>query len=147
MSLTLRPATMDDATILLHWRNDPETRAMSSDTSEIATEDHMAWLAKRGKGRRDLGAIFIAKLDGTPIGTGRIDRKWDALALKMDSCLLGYSLDPGWRGQGYGKQLVSALVREAQLMGYGSVGCRIKRNNVKSLLCAVNGGVNHIELF
>lgn len=163
MSLTLRPATMDDSDFLFTLRNDPLTRAMSSSMEPIERAHHEIWL-ERWLNKRDLIAhegIYIAEVTGTyygipdskefkktiPVGTGRIERSWSALSLKMDSCRLGYSIDPALRGNGYGKQLVAALVKEAQRMGYCSICCRIRRENISSLMCAVMGGVNAVELF
>jgi RimJ/RimL family protein N-acetyltransferase len=39
----LRPATEDDAEMVLRWRNHPDVRAMSLGTDEIALEDHLRW--------------------------------------------------------------------------------------------------------
>ena len=146
--LTIRPATIEDAVLLWHWRNDPETRAMSSDTTEITLDQHINWLTKRLKNAAyDGSAIVIAELDGSPIGTGRIDRGWDALSRTVDSCLLGYSINKDHRGHGYGNLLVTQLVALAQNMGYSTVKCRIRRTNSRSIMCAAMSGVNAIELF
>lgn len=136
--------------MLLRWRNDPETRAMSSDTSEISLGEHLAWMHKRlNQGRLDAAysGLYVAEVNGEPVGTGRIDRGYTSLSLRMDSCKLGYSIDPDVRGKGYGKLLVEALNRNARRMGYAMVCCRIRRSNTKSLLCAAKAGVNSIELF
>ena len=148
MPLTLRPAMMDDAGYLYALRTDPETVAMSSDQRAITLEGHCAWLKKRLTIEHPLWcAIYVAEVDGVPVGTGRLDRAWDALSLKIDRCLIGYSIERSLRGRGYGTLLVAALVREGYTIGYGTVGCRIRRTNTKSLLCAAKAGVTSIELF
>jgi UDP-2,4-diacetamido-2,4,6-trideoxy-beta-L-altropyranose hydrolase len=43
----LRPATMDDADLLLAWANDAATRAASFSSAPIERSDHVAWLARR----------------------------------------------------------------------------------------------------
>jgi hypothetical protein len=35
---------MEDADLLLRWRNDPTTRANSFDSSPIDREDHIRWV-------------------------------------------------------------------------------------------------------
>ena len=43
-AVAVRPATMADAGVLLAWRNDPVTRAMSRSTEPVAWTAHRAWL-------------------------------------------------------------------------------------------------------
>ena len=50
--LDLREATIQDADLLLEWRNDPETRNASHNTGEVQREDHISWLTKTGKRRK-----------------------------------------------------------------------------------------------
>ncbi|MBW6487332.1 MAG: hypothetical protein K0B01_14400 [Syntrophobacterales bacterium] len=70
-TITLRPATIQDADMLLDWRNDPETRKASHSTSEVVTEEHIAWLTKTlGNANRRL---LVAEEDGAPVGTVRAD--------------------------------------------------------------------------
>ena len=45
--LALRPATMDDADLLLGWANEPATRAASLTSRPIERPEHLAWLAVR----------------------------------------------------------------------------------------------------
>lgn len=148
MPLTLRAATKDDLEFLFALRNDPGTRAMSRSTAPLTREEHTAYLDKQlHRSPADYSFLFIAELDGVPVGTGRLDRGWDALALKMDSCIIGYTIAPTMRGQGFGKLLVTALVERAKEIGYMSVTCRIRRENLRSIACAARAGVNSIELF
>ena len=44
--MKFRPAMIQDADLFLGWRNDPETRQMSHNTSEVLKDEHMAWLTK-----------------------------------------------------------------------------------------------------
>lgn len=45
-TIRLRPATINDADILLEWRNDPETRIASHNTAEVQRNDHISWLSR-----------------------------------------------------------------------------------------------------
>ncbi|MDB5888528.1 MAG: GCN5-like N-acetyltransferase, partial [Rhodocyclales bacterium] len=42
--IVLRPATLQDAALLLDWRNDPLTRLSSHSADEIPLDEHLAWL-------------------------------------------------------------------------------------------------------
>lgn len=143
--MNLRPATLDDEKRLFDWRNDPTVLAVSSVSVPVTLESHHYWLTKALND--DSVWIYITEVDGVPVGQGRIERGWKAISPKMDTAMIGYSIDKQERGKGYGKQLVTLLVRQAKGMGYQTVGCRIKRTNMCSVAVAIQAGVNSIELF
>lgn len=143
--MILRPATFADEKLLLEWRNDPTVREVSSHTAEVSAESHHAWLAKVMNDNDSF--LWIAEVDGVPVGQGRIERAWKAISKKMDTCLIGYSIGKEYRGKGYGKQLVELLVKEAQSAGYLTVGARIKRTNERSVIVALRSGIQAIEFF
>lgn len=98
----LRRATMDDAEVLLSWRNDPETVAGSRDQRIVPLADHLRWLS-------DLLAtpsrnLYIAEKNGIPVGTVRVDSN-------NNEAELSWTVAPDYRGRGYGKQMVQAIVK------------------------------------
>ena len=144
--MKLRPATFNDESLLLQWRNEPQARANSSYSGEVTPEGHKAWLQRIMLDNET--HLYIAEIEGIPIGQGRIERAWKAYSKKMDSAAIGYSIDVSERGKGYGKQLVEKLVNLAKnTHGFGLVMCRIKRGNMCSVKVAINAGVNTIEFF
>lgn len=144
-AVILRATRLDDAPLLLTWRNDPDVRAVVSSSKELNIEEHVAWLSWKLNCRD--AWLYVAELDNLPIGQGRIERSWKALSPKMDSVHIGYSIAQEYRGKGYGKQLVQLLVEQAHALGFATVNARIKRGNLKSLIVAMQAGVNSIELF
>ncbi len=100
--LTLRDATIRDADLLLRWRNDPQTRAASLRTSEVAEEEHMDWLTSvLSDVDREL---LVAEEDGCPVGTVRADFSdgaWD----------LSWTVSPSARGRGVAKRMVALLAQ------------------------------------
>lgn len=117
--MNLRPATMDDAIVLLGWRNDPVTRAGSRDDGLVSLDDHVHWLALH------LYEVFIAEHDGTAIGTGR----------RSADNELSVTVAPEHRGQGYARQIVKALAA----MGTASwAAC--KRTNAPSMIAFLHEG-------
>lgn len=144
--MKLRPATFADESLLLEWRNDPQARANSSYTGEVTPEGHHAWLQRIMLDNEI--HLYIAEIEGIPVGQGRIERAWKAYSKKMDSAAIGYSIDVNERGKGHGKQLVEKLVNLARnTHGFGLVMCRIKRGNLCSVKVAIQAGVNTIEFF
>lgn len=72
-SLSLRPATVGDAELLLEWRNDAATRAASRSSEPIALEQHLRWLESTVA--RDDRHLLVASDEAGPVGTVRWDRE------------------------------------------------------------------------
>ena len=89
--MKLRPATFNDESLLLQWRNEPQARANSSYSGEVTPEGHKAWLQRIMLDNET--HLYIAEIEGIPIGQGRIERAWKAYSKKMDSAAIGYSID------------------------------------------------------
>lgn len=70
-AFTLRAATTHDAEVLLEWRNDPTTRAMSQNSTPVAHATHMAWF--QAALANDKRRIMIAEDQDGPVGMVRID--------------------------------------------------------------------------
>ncbi len=119
----LRPATNDDAELLLDWRNEPLAREFSHNTDKISSSEHRQWLATA------LTAvdkkIFIAELNEVPIGTVRW--YYDGTVYK-----LSWLLASEFRGRGLAKAAVSALVSQIT----GPISAEIKLGNEASIRIA-----------
>lgn len=117
MNITLRPATMRDISDLYNWRNDQLTRSMSIRPNHVEWEDHEFWLsASLVNPKRTL---LIAELDGTPVGTVRIDRTHEGAEMS-------WTVSPDQRGKGIG----AAMVKQA--LPIGTLTASIKRENIAS---------------
>lgn len=143
--ITLRSATIDDSNLLFAWRNDPDVIAMRSNNTPDTRVAHDRWMSLM-LSDQEVVEMYIAELDGVPIGQGRVERCFKAMSPKMDACLLSYSIDKAYRGQGYGKQLVTLLTAIGK-QRYATVSCRIKRTNFPSAAVAMQAGVDAVELF
>ncbi len=122
--LCLRKAAETDVETLFNWRNEPETRANSFHTEPIPYEEHVAWF--NNMLRNPTEEIFILCDVYTPVGQVR-------LSTENDIATVSYSIDAGYRAQGYGRkilQLVENLCVERGkprvLRGY------VKQSNVAS---------------
>ena len=90
MCIKLRPATMDDARVLLNWKNDPVMRKFSIEThDEIKMEDHLKWLEKH------LNEIYIICSHRDTYGD-----------IRLEGNVIAIKLDPDSRGKGIGKKAI-----------------------------------------
>lgn len=96
--LNLRSVRMDDASLLIEWANDLETRENSFNTDFILWENHVVWLEKKLQAPDAL--LYILELDGVPCGHIRYDRE------VKNSAVLSFMVAPNFRGIGLGSYLV-----------------------------------------
>ena len=125
---------MDDAALLLAWRNDAETRANSFQTAPVSSETHIEWLhthlADRSRCR-----IWIAELDGDAIGQVRVDRLGD------DVGEISVSIAAASRGMGIGTRVIDAgTSRAIDELGLVRVEARIKPENRPSVAAFERAG-------
>ena len=127
-TITLRPATIEDADILLEWRNDPETRKASHNTAEVQRSDHVSWLS-RTLGNPDR-RLYVAEENGDPVGTVRTDFAdgvWE----------LSWTVSPRARGRGVAKRMVAVLANEIS----EPIRAEVKTGNTSSVRIAEHAGM------
>jgi UDP-2,4-diacetamido-2,4,6-trideoxy-beta-L-altropyranose hydrolase len=94
----LRPACAEDCRLTWEWANEPVVRAASFTTEAIPWERHQEWFAARL--REPTCAFFIAvNRAGVPIGQVRCE-------VKARVAILSISLDPHFRGNGFGPKMI-----------------------------------------
>ena len=128
--LRVRPATEDDAQLLLDWRNDPEARSRSRSSDVIDLEGHLAWL-RATLASPDRHLLVVETAEGTPVATTRYDRlapdggdRWE----------VSISVAPGMRGRGLGGatlQASDAWLRGAEPAA-GAVVAHVRPDNTSS---------------
>ena len=93
----LRDAVLSDDRDLFRWRNDPETRVWSRDTSDVSWDEHLAWLKStlRSPNRR----LLIAENERGAVGTVRLD-------LLDGAWEMSWTVAPEHRGKGVGAAIV-----------------------------------------
>jgi len=127
-SITLRPATIQDADLLLEWRNDPKTRKASHNTAEVERDEHVSWLSRtlNNPNRR----LLVAEENATPVGTVRADFSeavWE----------LSWTVAPNARGRGVANQMVVLLASQI----YEPIRAEVKAGNIASLRTAEHAGM------
>jgi len=127
-TITLRPATIKDADMLLNWRNDPETRKASHSRSEVPNKEHLDWLSKAiGNANRRL---LIAEENGNPVGTVRAD-------FSQGAWELSWTVAPNARGQGVAKRMVTLFASEIS----EPIRAEVKIGNIASVRIAEHAGM------
>tara|TARA_R100000149_G_C5819200_1_gene99229 strand:- start:61 stop:528 length:468 start_codon:yes stop_codon:yes gene_type:complete len=127
-TIILRPATIEDADILLEWRNDPNTRKASHNTDEVQRDDHISWLS-RTLGNPDR-RLYVAEENGDPVGTVRTDFAggvWE----------LSWTVSPKARGRGVAKRMVAVLANEIS----EPIRAEVKTGNMVSARIAEHAGM------
>jgi len=127
-TIGIRPAGMSDAELLLEWRNDPLMRAMARSAEVIERQTHVAWLSQRLA--RPTPALFIAEIDGLPVGSFRID----------DGDVICY-VAADWRGKGIGGAMLKAANTE-----YGPLRAVIFERNTAAIRAARSAGIEVVTV-
>ena len=100
MQYRLRKASLDDAQLILDWRNDPEVRAVSFQSEIIPLASHKQWMQRRLEDGRT--RILIAEDEhNSPVGQIRFDISDDE-----STALISIVVDQANRGRGVGRLLI-----------------------------------------
>jgi len=131
--LTLRSADASDTQLLWEWANEPAARAVSFSRDPIPWDVHQQWMERR---LADPDTRLYVGIDSAdlPVGQVRFD-------LHDNEATLSVTLDPTFRGRGYGPVLLSQacrkLFRETPTV---LVEAFVKPDNVPSLRAFLRAG-------
>lgn len=128
----LRPASPDDAPVLLAWRNDPETCRQSATSTPVDESTHRAWLAASlsSADRR----LYVALHDGVACGTVRMDRE------PHEAWEVSITVAPEVRGRKLAAAMLVALEERAKAEGARLFTARIRRDNAASVAAFKRAG-------
>jgi len=129
-NMELRKATFDDWKVLLDWRNDLETRQSSHNTEVVNEESHKKWLKSTLENTNR--QLFVAMEQGVAVGTVRAD--YDSYSKDY---VLSWTISPGARGKGIGKQMVKLLVDKLD----DKIRAEIRKGNIASVKIAEYAGL------
>jgi UDP-2,4-diacetamido-2,4,6-trideoxy-beta-L-altropyranose hydrolase len=137
--LRLRPATEDDARLLLDWANDPAARAASFQGGAIGWEEHVAWLGRRLADPDCL--LWLAETpEGEPAGVVRFDVDAEGVAT------ISLNLAPARRGQGLASPLILAACQELRRTHpMATVRALIKPENLASQKAFARAGFEPVD--
>ena len=131
MTVSLRPATRDDESRLLAWRNEASVRAASLTTDPVTPAEHRSWLTRKLDDPKCL--LFIVEKRGEPIGQVRLD------ILNSRTAEISVALEAASRGRGLGPQVINLAVSKAPA-DIRVIRALVKRENVASLRAFASAG-------
>ena len=101
MELSHRAATLDDADLLLAWRNAPNVRALSQNGEVISIDEHLRWFLARLE-RVQFEPFFLFLEDQKVIGMTRSD----LISEETDRFEISILIDPSQQGKRLGTKIL-----------------------------------------
>lgn len=100
-----REATLDDASVLYDWRNDPSVRSVSRTADELQWEPHFSWVQQTVM--REDRELLVVEQGNRPVGTVRFDRLGDERDRFWE---VSITVSPAMRGKG----MAGAILAEGE---------------------------------
>lgn len=124
--LFLRKATLNDADMLLGWRNAVENRRYSLDQKIINQEEHVNWLTEILSDSKMF--LLIAESDKKPLGVMRYD-------IIGSTATVSIYLKPGEAGKGIGSAILQngCIWLRQQVPSVEIVEAKILSDNIASI--------------
>jgi pseudaminic acid synthase len=132
-TITLRPATTDDAPNLLAWRNDPVTRAMSRSQDVVAANEHEKWLGARLRVDSP-SRLFVAVRGTEAVGQIRLDMGGGG------SAEISITVAPSHRARGEAVAMLTAAEDIARELSVNALVAQIRRTNAASVTAFKRAG-------
>lgn len=134
--IRFRRATLEDATLLLRWRNEPLSRQASLESREIDEAEHVDWLSKTLL--EPTRELLIAVEGERDVGTVRVDEMGGR-------CRLSWSIAPEARGRGTGTKMVKQLVVRLRRAAPCVLEAKVKSTNLASARIAERVGMQRVS--
>lgn len=138
--MDIRYACEADELILFNWRNDPETRRMSLNTTPLSWNEHSAWL--RSQLLRTDRCLMICELPSTTIPVGLV--RFEA---SKCSAVISLNISPIHRGKGFSTRCLTAAIEHyfAIRPWVTAFYATIKRENSASLSAFKKAGFRFVK--
>jgi len=136
-TISLRKVKSEDAKLIFDWANDSSTREASFSSKQIDWGSHCAWFENKCT---DSDCFFYIALnnENSPVGQVRFEAK------NTDEAIISVSVDPEFRGKGYGSLLICEGVKQLlEESKFNKVHAFIKRTNKASCQAFVKSGFNN----
>ena len=138
LPLLLRPATQEDVLTYHQWANDPLVRANAFSKDPIQLENHKKWFSIKLSDPH--AGLYVLESEGKLVGQIRFD-------LIDNRAEIDFSVDPGFRGRGFGVTLLDRgslafQKKVAQPVNFFGI---VKTSNSSSVKAFTSAGFEHIE--
>jgi UDP-2,4-diacetamido-2,4,6-trideoxy-beta-L-altropyranose hydrolase len=136
--LRLRRVHEEDCRLIWEWANDPNVRAVSFSSEPIQWEEHVKWFKLKVNDSRCLFYIAINN-DDVAIGQLRYSIK------DNNEATISISIDPKFRGYGYGSKLIRTSSEEIlNVSNISVIHAYIKEDNEASIRAFKKAGYGNI---
>lgn len=129
MNVRMRLVTMDDADLLLKWRNDPVAVVQSYSISEVSHDEHIKWLESRLNSDKSMILIGSIGEEGEPIGMVRLDETREQI------WHVSINLAPEHRGKCLSSALLKAAIQFFSHLHTAVLVASVKSDNMPSRKC------------
>jgi UDP-2,4-diacetamido-2,4,6-trideoxy-beta-L-altropyranose hydrolase len=123
-TLAIRRADIRDMKPCFFWANDPVTRQNAFHSNPISWKDHVIWFEEKCNNMHTHMWVMVTSR-GLPVGQIRFD-------LLDDRADIDYSLDPLFRGRGWGSRLLELGISEFRKISMLPLQGRVKPGNIFS---------------
>ena len=135
MNLKARFATIKDKAQLFLWANDTEIRKQSFMTTKVTKEEHDKWFSKVLADHDNQRLFILENNNQSPCGQVRFSRT------ERDDWEIHFSMDPQYRGQKLGVQLIRAGLDAFLGQEHRSrITAKVKNGNAASLRILATAG-------
>lgn len=136
MEITQRNASLNDANILLVWRNHPDIRRFSKQSEIITADEHIAWIEDRIKKIPD-EPFYLFESKHEAIGMCRIDR----VLGPPNQFELSILVDPDQHSKGVGTRILEMSCKSFfSLHPHESIVAKVKSENLLSKKLFLHAG-------
>lgn len=137
--ILLRRVNISDCDLLFRWVNDLEVRKNAFNSNRILYKDHVSWLKRKINNKQT--EMYIAYADEKPIGQIRLEIN------NLGEGEIDYSIDPCYRGQGYGGMLLDRLINFlAEQKQTNCIIGKVKRDNLASQKAFIKTGFSEEKM-
>jgi RimJ/RimL family protein N-acetyltransferase len=141
MNITQRTATLEDASVLLTWRNDPSAREFSVHFDPIPTDEHMLWYSAR-LARVRLEPFFMFVVNHAAVGMSRLDRTVEF----TDKYEISVLVDPNQHSKGIGTKILEMTCESFfKLHPEKSIIARVHKQNFTSQRLFIKAGFSPLN--
>jgi RimJ/RimL family protein N-acetyltransferase len=132
---------LDDANLLLSWRNSSNTRRFSGHTALIPSDDHFKWFIAR-LDRAQVEPFFIFQSDLEPIGMSRLD----LVNGSVNQFEISIMVDPKHSGKRLGSRILEMTCNSLlNLMFDFSIAAKVHPNNIVSQKLFTSAGFDLVS--
>jgi L-amino acid N-acyltransferase YncA len=133
MRLSLRPATRDDSSAILRWRNHPTARRVSFQDARIGRAEHNVWLEEKLKNPNC--HLYVIQSGNRKLGQIRLD------GVGANRAFVSIVVDSKARRHGVGSEALRQLhLKCGRNLRFWRLQAHIKPNNSASLILFLKVG-------